>query len=429
MMKRFMQYFLIALFYFGSTIFSTYAEDKEKPDLLAKIKEARARLQAESVELLKDVVAVRRIKVGRHRYKEISVMGVVARQMALALMDEQGNIQIVRAIKKEHRKELEVVTPGVMLSLRRENGINSDIACLQPANGKVLAVRYPVQNENNRFGSGAAVIQAIYTPFSPEIKTEEMVKEGLKIQADFIDKAYDRLKSREVMSAAFPPQKVSTVIPKDILKILLLNEHIDPSFFKSPMMARPLSEQVLTIIATNRERAYAYSVSSAGARGLVQMIPSTYRMLMNKYPLAGLNPDFSSGMVDPVNAIVAQILLCDSDWQSIASRKSIAKENIGPFLAAAYNGGVGRVFSVLADDEIGWMEEPDAGKAPTKTVAYTVPVRVRVKQKNSRRSRVKTIYVTKRFTQSIFRNETSNYIKQYHWIANAFATIKAAHNQ
>jgi len=31
------------------------------------------------------------------------------------------------------------------------------------------------------------------------------------------------------------------VIPKDILKILLINEHIDPSFFKSSAMAKSLS--------------------------------------------------------------------------------------------------------------------------------------------------------------------------------------------
>jgi hypothetical protein len=231
------------------------------------------------------------------------------------------------------------------------------------------------------------------------------------------------------MSTVFAPQKVSAVIPKNILKILLINEHIDPSFFKTSTMARSLSEQVLTIIATNRERAYAYSISSAGARGLVQMIPSTYRMLQIKYPLAGLNPDFSSGMVDPVNAIMAQILLCDADWQTISLRRTIAKENIGPYLAAAYNGGVGRVLSILSDDEVSWMEEPDAGKAPTKTVAYKVPVKVRLKQKNSRRARVKTIYVTKRFTQAIFRNETSNYIKQYHWIENALSDIKSGEDK
>jgi hypothetical protein len=420
MKKNFCQYLWIALFLF---ILALPAQAySEKHDLISKIKDARAMLQSESVDMIKDVVAVRRVKIGRRKYKEVPVIGIVGRQMAIAVMDSNGDIQVARAIKKEKGKGFEVLTPGIILSMRRENGINSDIACIQPANGKVLAVRYPVSNENNRFGSGGTVIQAVYTPFSPEIRTEEVVKAGLKVQAEFINKAYDKLKSRDVMSAAFPPDKVTKVIPKQILKVLLINEHIDPSLFKSADLARVLSEQVLTIIATNKDRAYAYSVSSAGARGLVQMIPSTYAMMLRKYPLAGLNPDYASGMVDPVNAIMAQILLCDADWQSISTRKQISKEQIGPYLAAAYNGGVGRVLSILGDDEVGWMQEPDANNKPTKTVSYRVPVKVRVKQ--GRRTRLKTVYVTKSFTQAIFRNETSNYIKQYHWIENALVGIK-----
>jgi hypothetical protein len=422
MRRTFARYLLLALMFSLNPQFTLSADKDDR--LVDKIKEARALLQNESVDMVRDVVAVRRVKIGRRKYKEVQVVGIVAREMAIAVMDSNGEIQIARALKKENGKGFEVLTPGVILSMRRENGINSDISCIQPANGKVLAVRYPVSNENNRFGAGGPVIQAVYTPYSPEIRTEEVVKVGMKVKDDFIKKAYERLKNRDVMSAAFPPQKVSEVIPKDVLKILLINEHIDPSLFKSADLARALSEQVLTIIATNKDRAYAYSVSSAGARGLVQMIPSTYAMLLRKYPLAGLNPNFAGGMVDPVNAIMAQILLCDADWQSISTRKQISKEQIGPYLAAAYNGGVGRVLAILGDDEVGWMEEPDAKNKPTKTVSYRVPVKVRVKQKNSRRSRVKTVYVTKSFTQAIFRNETSNYIKQYHWIENALRGIR-----
>src|ERR1051325_3506220 len=220
MNKRIM-YLLVALFFLHNFNPTAYADDDGRIDLLAKLKEARMKLQSEQVDLVKDVIAVRRVRVGRRKYREVPVVGVVARQIALTVMDSSGDLQVVRALKREKQEGLEVLTPGVILSLRREDGINSDIACLQPANGKVLAIKYPVQNENNRFGNESPVIQAIYTPYSPEIKTDDLVKEGLKIQAEFINKAYDRLKSRDVMSAVFPPQKVAAVIPKDILKILL----------------------------------------------------------------------------------------------------------------------------------------------------------------------------------------------------------------
>jgi len=166
----------------------------------------------------------------------------------------------------------------------------------------------------------------------------------------------------------------------------------------------------------NKEKAYAYSISSAGARGLVQMIPSTYSLIVRKYPSARLNASFAEGMSDPVNAVVAQILLCDSDWQAIRSRKDVDAKNIGPYLAAAYNGGVGRVISFLDHDGSDWVEDPDLNHQPVKVVKS----RVRVKVKTSR-GRYRTKYVVKSYRQPIFRLETAKYIQQYHWIDNYFA--------
>jgi hypothetical protein len=121
-------------------------------------------------------------------------------------------------------------------------------------------------------------------------------------------------------------------------------------------------------------------------------------------------------MGDHVNAVMAQVLLCDSDWESIKARSDMPVERVGPYLAAAYNGGVGRVLSVLSHDQTDWMENPEANSQPTMTVSRRVPVRVR-----SRRGRVARRYVTKSYTQPIFRNETSKYVSQYHWISDFLA--------
>jgi hypothetical protein len=385
--------------------------------LLDKIEEGRDQLKSESVQLIMGTVGTRRVRIGRRKYKEVPVTGIVAREMALAILDADGKIRIARAVKRE--SEFEVLTPGRVLSMRRENGINSDIACISPAGGKVIAVKYPVSNQGNRFGPGDPVIQAIYTPYSAEIKTEEVIAEGIEVKDRLIEKAYARLRDRGVHSQAFAGRRIVDVIPKDVLRVLLLNEHIDPGEFKSASLTKPLAERVLTVIGTNRDKAYAYSISTAGARGLVQMIPSTYALLVNKYPSAGLRSDFHAGMGDAVNAVMAQVLLCDSDWQSIRARSDVPADRIGPYLAAAYNGGVGRVLRLLADDESDWMEDPDQNPRPTVTVTRKVPVRVR-----SRRGRIVRRYVVKRYTQAIFKNETSKYVNQYHWI-NDFLEARA----
>ena len=410
-MIRIVSSVLIALLSAGAGLYARQKTD-DGTDLLEKIEKARAALGAEHVEISKGVVGTRRVRVGRRKFKTVPIIGIISREMAIAVLDGRGNISIARAVKYNDR--FDVQTPGITLSVRRENGINSDFACLRPAGGRILAVKYPVSNERGRFGPGDETLEVVYTPYSGEIATDAVVDEGIDVQRKMIDRAYHRLKERQVTSRAFPGRYVASVIPKDIVTVLLVNEHIDPGQFIAAGLAEPLAKQVLTIIATNEERAYAYSISPAGARGLVQMIPSTYALMRNKYPEARLNPDFSAGMTDSVNALVAQVLLCDSDWQTIRSRADIPASRIGPYLAAAYNGGVRRVISILDDDETDWMEAPDSGH-PTTTVTRRVRVRSR-----SKSGRVRTTYVVKRYTQPIFRSETSKYVRQYHWIHDFF---------
>ena len=388
--------------------------DEHSNNLLKKIEEGRDHLKKETVQMIMGTVGTRRVRISRRVFKEVPVTGIVGREMALAILDADGEIRIARAIKRD--PGFEVLTPGFILSMRRENGINSDIACVDPPGGKVVAVKYPVSNEGNRFGPGELVIEAVYTPYSAEIKTEAVIKRGLDVQNGFIEKAYSHLRDRGVLSRAFPGRRVVDVIPRDILRVLLLNEHIDPGEFKGAGLTKPLVERVLTVIATNRDKAYTYSISPAGARGLVQMIPSTYSLLLSRYTSAGLKSNFASAVGDPINAVMAQVLLCDSDWESIRTRSDLPAERVGPYLAAAYNGGVGRVLSVLSNDEMEWMDEPDPGRRPTMTITRKVPVRVR-----TRSGRVTKRYVVKRYSQLIFKNETSKYVSQYHWINDYLA--------
>lgn len=391
---------------------SSFRAEGTPPDepinLLDRIEAARKLAESESVKLVHGTVGTRRVRIRRNKYKTVPITGIVAREMAIVVMDGRGRLSVARAIKRDGA--LDLLTPGFVFSVRRDNGFNSDIAVLKPAGGKVLAVRYPISNESQRFGPGDSVIEATYTPYSPEIATQDVVEEGILVQRAFIEKALAELSRRKVYSHAFPGRPVASVIPIDVLMILLINEHIDPGSFSSPAFAPRLVNSVLTIVGTNRNRAYAYSISPAGARGLVQMIPSTYRILQNKYPEARLNPNFAVGMADPLNAVIAQILLCDADWQTIRRRQDISAERIGPFLAAAYNGGVGRVIDILANDAAGWMHAPDDNPQPTKVVTR----KVRVRQRSKGRTQVR--YVTKRYSTPIFRSETSKYVRQYHWI-------------
>ena len=117
--------------------------DEHAINLLKKIEEGREHLKKESVQMIMGTVGTRRVRISRRKFIDVPVTGIVGREMALAILDAEGKIRIARAIKRD--PGFEVLTPGFILSMRRENGINSDIACVDPPGGKVVASNIPYQ--------------------------------------------------------------------------------------------------------------------------------------------------------------------------------------------------------------------------------------------------------------------------------------------
>ena len=90
----------------------------------------------------------------------------------------------------------------------------------------------------------------------------------------------------------------------DMAERLCIVEHVDHERFRrEPRKA--LLEEVYALYALNELDTYRYSVSTAGAGGMVQMIAPTYAFLRRRYPTVGLNPDFVAGMRNHGNALEA----------------------------------------------------------------------------------------------------------------------------
>ena len=314
------------------------AEGRKAGEIGFDIREDIARGQ----EFLKDKIAgcsevraekrVTFLKKGRKREKLV-VERIVRPNFLLAVEDlKERKIRQVLITSRGY------VTEGFHVKRIRANGVASRFEVTYPENMAILALRTTVR-------SGKGLKEVVYTPYSPEIDTKEVRKAGLDYLMGRITAARSDLAAKRVRLTEF---ERGDGIPMEISLVLSIIEHIDPvrfEHYKGNEIA--LVHEVLTIIGANTTEAYRYSRSPAGAMGLFQFIPKTYRRLLQEYRSAGLIRDFVSGCTDHLNAAKASLLLFNSDLASLPTRLwSAARRDgrsLGMFIAAAYNCGPERV--------------------------------------------------------------------------------------
>ncbi|HVG39413.1 MAG TPA: hypothetical protein VM870_09000, partial [Pyrinomonadaceae bacterium] len=145
----------------------------------------------------------------------------------------------------------------------------------------------------------------------------------------------------------------------DMAERLCLVEHVDHDRFrKEDRLA--LYEEIFALYALNEIDTYKYSVSVAGAGGMVQMIPSTYQSLRRMHPGIGLNPDFVLGMRNHGNALEAMLIYVNETWNTLGVDPEInyalstGLATKAELMAAGYNSNPTRLPSYLARGGANW---------------------------------------------------------------------------
>jgi hypothetical protein len=187
---------------------------------------------------------------------------------------------------------------------------------------------------------------AYYVPYNSELYSTETLAAGSDYLSNLIQEAFNELDAKGITSRAFPGQALTAVIDPYLIKSIAVIEHADSQIYADDASEEALG-RFLVKLALNQEGALNTALSTAGARGMVQFIPSTYKLMVTKRPDLALIPDFVKGMADHGNAIKAEaayldMILADLP-QSIRDKYAADKGSAASYIAAGYNGGSTRV--------------------------------------------------------------------------------------
>ncbi|CAN5631848.1 hypothetical protein BH18ACI3_BH18ACI3_20730 [soil metagenome] len=265
----------------------------------SKIAEAKRHMQARPIAtaLTEGTVPTDFVRVAFQDWKNNRVdYFILSKEAFLSIASE-------KVVSSENGRSLRVRTI-------RGNGVNTPIVVMDDR-GEVhlpLMVQYPVVRE------GRYMETAYYMSTHPGLGTPEVVNAGRYYVRNVIEIARDRLKEKGII-----------IQPKiaDIAERLATVEHVDHDRFRKEYHPN-IYNDIFTLYALNEGQTYRYSVSSAGAGGMVQMIPSTYRMVRSWHPNVPLIPDFVEGMRNHVNASQAMLLYMQRTWNDLVASPTVA---------------------------------------------------------------------------------------------------------
>ncbi len=237
------------------------------------------------------------IRIAFYDYKAADIDYVV--MMKTAFLDKQ-NTEFTTS-----------TTNGKVVTVKnlRANGVNTPVLVIDQENKAhlPLLVQYPVERE------GKFYEMAFYMSTHPGIVTPEVVNAGQIYVRNIIDLARNNLQKKGIY--------VSPQIT-DMAERLSIVEHVDHQRFNREYHPT-IYNDIFALYALNEGQTYRYSVSTAGAGGIVQMIPWTYSMIRSRYYTVGLMPDFVEGMRNHTNAATAMLLYMQMTWSEITASETV----------------------------------------------------------------------------------------------------------
>ena len=308
--------------------------------------ESKVSVTVSPVELAK------RITEARQLLQEDSTISSDAVRLA-AFDSTTGKLTTISLPKDEfltkdaHLEATSSAGDKVRVRIVRANGVNTAVTISDATTDESLlplVVQFPIVR------AGVTTEVAYYTSAHPALLSSELTSDGQSYIRMMLDRAAADLATRGV------------TIPADLVDVaehLCIVEHTDHKRFLTEDAAE-LFPEILSLYALNRGNTFRYSVSTAGAGGMIQMIPKTYEAIRQSHPSAALNSDFVSGMRDHSNALKAMLLYMNDTWNRLADSSEVQEAlhsgvaSKAELLAAGYNSNPVRLSRYLKDGGTAW---------------------------------------------------------------------------
>jgi hypothetical protein len=224
---------------------------------------------------------------------------------------------------------------NVNLKVLRANGVNTALTIFSSTGQSLipLTVEYPIER------NGLFREMAYYTSAHPALLSNDLSRSGQSYVRNMLDLAATRLRERGV---AISPQILN------VAERLCLVEHVDHDRFRAENRLA-LYDEIYSLFALNELDTYRFSVSSAGAGGMVQMIPWAYNLERSRHPGVGLIPDFVTGMRNHANALQAMLLYMTDTWNELTANEEVKNAldskiaTPAELMAAGYNSNAAKL--------------------------------------------------------------------------------------
>lgn len=258
--------------------------------------------------------------------------------------DEIAVVEVTKQALRTRGAAIEIMLNDATATLMVDepNGVNTKLSVKSEKNWMPFTLAYPIDQGGLRI--------AYYTPAHYQLRTPELVADGQAYINNHIVNG-----TAELIKAGY---QVSPVAQEMAGKLSVV-EHVDHARFVNEPPTR-LFEEIYTLYALNRGETYRYSISVAGAGGMIQMIPSTYKMVRQRYPNANLGESFTASMADHAQAMKAMLLYIEMTYQYFQNNSIVAQAmdttlaRVNDLMAAGYNSNPARIPGYIDRGHTAW---------------------------------------------------------------------------